>query len=133
MLIHWKFDPILVSIGPLAIRWYGLLFIGAFFAGQAVMTRLFKAEGVPQENAERLLLYSLLGTIAGARLVHCVFYDPQYYLSNPLAILRVWEGGLASHGGAAGMLLSLWFGSRTMRPKLSFLWLVDRVSIPAAL
>lgn len=133
VLLHWKFDPILFAIGPLAIRWYGLLFVGAFFAGQAVLARLFKAEGVPQENADCLLLYSLLGTIAGARLVHCLFYDPQYYLANPLAILRIWEGGLASHGGAVGMLLGLWFGSRATRPQLSFLWLIDRVTIPAAL
>ncbi len=133
MIIHWQFDPILVSIGPLVIRWYGLLFVGAFLAGQAVLARLFKAEGVPQENAERLLLYALLGTIAGARLVHCFFYDPQYYLSNPLAILRIWEGGLASHGGAVGMLLSLWLGKRIIDPKISFLWLIDRASIPAAL
>lgn len=133
MIIHWNFDPILISVGPLAIRWYGLLFVGAFIAGQAVLTRIFRAEGVPKENAERLLLYALLGTIAGARLAHCLFYDPQYYLSNPLAILRIWEGGLASHGGAAGMLLSLWLGTRILKPKMPFLWLVDRVSVPAAL
>ncbi len=91
LLLHWKFDPILVSIGQLAIHWYGLLFLAAFLVGKAVLIRLFKAEGVPRETAERLLLYSLMGTLAGARLVHCLFYDPQYYLANPLAILRVWE------------------------------------------
>jgi prolipoprotein diacylglyceryl transferase len=133
VLFHWKFDPTLFAIGPLVIRWYGLLFVGAFLAGQAVLTRLFKVEGVPPENAERLLVWSLVGTIAGARLAHCLFYDPQFYLANPLAILRIWEGGLASHGGAVGMLLGLWLGNRTTRPQLAFLWLIDRVSIPAAL
>ena len=133
MIINWSFDPILVSIGPLEIRWYGLLFVGAFLAGQVVLARLFKSEGVPPGNAEHLLLYALLGAIVGARLVHCLFYDPQYYLSDPFAIIRIWEGGLASHGGAAGVLLGLWLGSRTLRPKVSFLWLVDRASIPAAL
>jgi phosphatidylglycerol:prolipoprotein diacylglycerol transferase len=133
MIIYWKFDSILLSIGPLEVRWYGMLFIGAFITGKTILSRLFKAEGVPQEHAERLLLYALLGTIAGARLAHCIFYDPQYYISNPLAILRIWEGGLASHGGAVGMLFGLWFGTRTTHPKLSFLWLVDRASIPAAL
>ncbi|WP_203141617.1 prolipoprotein diacylglyceryl transferase [Marinobacter mangrovi] len=133
MIIHWNFDPVLIAVGPLVIRWYGLLFVGAFLAGQALLTRMFKAEGIPQENAERLLLYALLGTIVGARLAHCLFYDPQYYLSHPLAILRLWEGGLASHGGAAGMLLSLWLGTRVLRPRMPFLWLVDRVSVPAAL
>lgn len=133
MLLHWKFDPILVAIGPLPIRWYGVLFVAAFFLGQAVLGRIFKAEGVAHENAEQLLLYSLAGTIVGARLAHCLFYDPQYYLSHPLAILRIWEGGLASHGGAVGMLVGLWLGSRTIQPPLPFLWLVDRVTIPAAL
>ncbi len=133
MLIHWKFDPILVAIGPVSIRWYGLLFVAAFFVGQAILARVFKAEDVPPENAGRLLLYSLLGTIVGARLAHCLFYDPQYYLSHPLEILHIWEGGLASHGGAVGMLVGLWLGSRATRPHLPFLWLVDRVTIPAAL
>ncbi|MDQ2076267.1 prolipoprotein diacylglyceryl transferase, partial [Marinimicrobium sp. ABcell2] len=104
-----------------------------FLAGQVVLARLFKFEGVPPGNAERLSLYALVGAIAGARLVHCLFYDPHYYLSDPLAILRIWEGGLASHGGAGGILLGLWLGARTLRPKVSFLWLIDRASIPAAL
>ncbi|NOT86897.1 MAG: prolipoprotein diacylglyceryl transferase [Lysobacter sp.] len=133
MLIHWTFDPILFSAGPLAIRWYGLLFVGAFLVGQWMLGRIFAAEGVPRENAERLMIHALLGAVIGARLVHCLFYEPGYYLSHPLAILRIWEGGLASHGGALGMLLALWFAARTTRPGLPFLWLIDRVSMPAAL
>jgi phosphatidylglycerol---prolipoprotein diacylglyceryl transferase len=133
MLIHWAFDPILFSAGPLTVRWYGLLFVGAFLIGQWMLGRIFAVEGVPRENAERLMMYLLLGAVIGARLVHCLFYEPEYYLSHPLAILRIWEGGLASHGGTLGMLLALWLGARTARPKLPFLWLVDRVSIPAAL
>lgn len=133
MILRWNFDPILFALGPLTIRWYGLLFVGAFVTGQAVLARIFKHEGVPPEHAQRLLMFALLGTIIGARLVHCLFYDPQYYWANPGAILRIWEGGLASHGGALGMLLGLWLGSRTARPRLPFLWSVDRVAIPAAL
>jgi phosphatidylglycerol:prolipoprotein diacylglycerol transferase len=133
MLFHWKIDPILVSIGPLALRWYGLLFVGAFFAGQAIMTRIFRREGVPEGPVQSLFLYALFGAVIGARLAHCLFYDPHYYLSNPLAILRLWEGGLASHGGAVGMLGGLWLGIRLLRVPLSFLWLLDRVAIPAAL
>ena len=133
MLIHWTFDPILFSGGPLTVRWYGLLFVGAFLVGQWMLGRIFAVEGVPRENAERLMMYLLLGAVIGARLVHCLFYEPEYYLSHPLAILRIWEGGLASHGGTLGMLLALWLAARTARPKLPFLWLVDRVSIPAAL
>jgi phosphatidylglycerol---prolipoprotein diacylglyceryl transferase len=133
MLIHWAFDPVLFSAGPLTIRWYGLLFVGAFLVGQWMLGRIFAAEGVPRENAERLMIHALLGAIIGARLVHCLFYEPGYYLSHPLAILRIWEGGLASHGGALGMLLALWLAARTARPRLPFLWLIDRVSMPAAL
>lgn len=133
MLIHWAFDPILFSAGPLTIRWYGLLFVGAFLIGQWMLGRIFAAEGVPRENAERLMIHALLGAVIGARLVHCLFYEPGYYLSHPLAILRIWEGGLASHGGALGMLLALWFAARTAQPRLPFLWLIDRVSMPAAL
>jgi phosphatidylglycerol---prolipoprotein diacylglyceryl transferase len=133
MLIHWTFDPVLFSVGPLTVRWYGLLFVGAFLVGQWMLGRIFAAEGVPRENAERLMIHALLGAVIGARLVHCLFYEPQYYLSHPLAILRIWEGGLASHGGTLGMLLALWFAARTAQPRLPFLWLIDRVSMPAAL
>ncbi|OIO54267.1 MAG: prolipoprotein diacylglyceryl transferase [Alphaproteobacteria bacterium CG_4_10_14_0_2_um_filter_63_37] len=132
MLLHWKFDPILISFGPVAIHWYGLLFVGAFLLGQTMLMRFFKAEGVPPEYVERLLLYALVGTIVGARLVHCLFYDPDYYLSHPLAILRIWEGGLASHGGTVGLILGLWWGSRPMRGEVPFLWLLDRVAVATA-
>ncbi len=133
MLIHWSFDPVFFSVGPLTVHWYGLLFVGAFFVGQWLLGRIFAAEGVPREQAERLMIYTLLGAVIGARLVHCLFYEPEYYLSHPLAILRVWEGGLASHGGTLGMLVALWFAARSAQPQLPFLWLIDRVSIPAAL
>ncbi|MEQ1514351.1 MAG: prolipoprotein diacylglyceryl transferase [Lysobacteraceae bacterium] len=133
MLIHWSFDPVLFSVGPLTVRWYGLLFVGAFLIGQWLLGRIFVAEGVPRESAERLMIHTLLGAVIGARLVHCLFYEPQYYLFHPLAILRIWEGGLASHGGTLGMLLALWFAARSTQPRLPFLWLIDRVSMPAAL
>ncbi len=133
MIIHWDFDPILFSLGFLQARWYGILFVGGFFVGQWILGRMFVAEGVPRERAERLLLILLLGAIIGARLVHCLFYDPQYYLAHPLDILKVWEGGLASHGGAIGMLIALWIAQRRMDPPLPFLWLVDRIAVTTAL
>ena len=132
MIVHWHFDPVLLSLGPLAIRWYGLLFVGAFWVGQWMLGRLFAAEGVEKAQAERLLIFALIGTIAGARLAHCLFYDPQFYLAHPLAMLRIWEGGLASHGGAIGLLGGLWIGARRAEPRLPFLWLVDRVTLPSA-
>jgi phosphatidylglycerol---prolipoprotein diacylglyceryl transferase len=133
MIIHWNFAPVLFSLGPIQARWYGILFVGGFFVGQWILARMFASEGVPKERAERLLLILLLGAIIGARLVHCLFYDPQYYLAHPLDILKVWEGGLASHGGAIGMVIALWIGQRKMTPRLPFLWLADRIAVTAAL
>jgi len=133
MIIHWNFDPILFSLGPIHARWYGMLFVGGFFVGQWILGRMFASEGVPRERAERLLLVLLLGAIIGARLVHCLFYDPHYYLAHPIEILKVWEGGLASHGGAIGMLVALWLAQRKMDPRLPYLWLVDRIAVTTAL
>jgi phosphatidylglycerol---prolipoprotein diacylglyceryl transferase len=133
MILHWSFDPIAFSLGPLTVRWYGLLFVGGFFAGQLLLARMFKAEGVAPGQAERLLMYALLGSVAGARLVHCLFYEPAYYLSDPLAILRIWEGGLASHGGLIGLVIGLWLGGRGAQPAMPLPWLLDRVTIPGML
>ena len=129
MVIHWSFDPILASFGPFSIHWYGVLFVGAFLAAQRILRGIFKAESVDPECADRLFFYAHGGAIVGARLAHCLFYDPDYYLANPWAILRVWEGGLASHGGMGGVLIGLWLGSRSMKPEISFLWLIDRASL----
>lgn len=131
MIIHWDFNPVLFSLGSLQARWYGLLFVGGFIVGQWMLGRMFAAEGVPKAKAENLLLVLLISAIVGARLVHCLFYDPHYYLAHPLDILKVWEGGLASHGGALGMILALWIAHRRM--ELPFLWLLDRVAVTTAL
>ncbi|MFJ3111147.1 prolipoprotein diacylglyceryl transferase [Pseudomonas putida] len=133
MLIHWSFDPVLVTLGPFSIRWYGVLFVGAFLGAQRILRGIFNAEGINPDYAERLFYCALVGAIVGARLVHCLFYDPDYYLANPWAILRVWEGGLASHGGMIGVLIGLWLGSRSVKSDMPFLWLIDRASLPAAL
>lgn len=132
-LWHWSFDPVLVSLGPVSVRWYGLLFVGAFLLGQWMLVRSLAPHSISASIVERWMLFALLGTVVGARLVHCLFYDPGYYLSHPLAVLRIWEGGLASHGGVVGMLAGLWIGVRRSQVRLSFVWLLDRVSIPAAL
>lgn len=133
MILYWNFDPVLIAVGPLSIRWYGLLFASAFLVGQVLMKRMFRKEGLDRVKVEQLLVYAVFGTVIGARLVHCALYDPLYYLADPLAILRIWEGGLASHGGAVGMLLGLWLGNRNVATGRTLVWLVDRVSIVAAL
>jgi len=80
---------------------------------------------------DQLLIYIAVGTVIGARLGHCLFYEPDYFLQNPLEILKIWKGGLASHGAAIGILLSLWLYVR--KYKLSFLWMIDRIVIVVAL
>ena len=129
--IHWHVNPEIFRIGNFAIRWYGLLFASAFFFGWIVMAKIFKWEGVPEPLLDKLTLYMALGTIIGARLGHTFFYEPGFYLSHPLEILKIWHGGLASHGAAIGILIALWlFARKTGKP---FLWIVDRIVIVVAL
>ncbi len=129
--ITWNIDPEIFSIGQLSIRWYGLLFASAFLSAYIVFSRFLITERLTSELLDELLIYSAVGTVIGARLGHCIFYEPDYFLSNPLEILKIWKGGLASHGAAIGILLSLWFYIR--KHKLSFLWLIDRIVIVVAL
>lgn len=131
-MLHWSVDPELIRIGPVVIRWYGLLFASGFVIGLMIMTRIFRLEKRPESDLDALLVYAALGTIIGARLAHCFFYDPEYYLANPIDIVKIWRGGLASHGGAAGLCLGVFLYSRK-RPDQTFLWLMDRVAIPAML
>ena len=114
------------------IVWYGLLFALGFIIGQQIMFYIFKAEGKPKQDVETLTLYMVIATVVGARLGHCLFYDPMFYLQNPLEIFKVWEGGLASHGAAIGILTGIYVYSRKKSGQ-SYLWVVDRVVIIVAL
>ncbi|MFC1748614.1 prolipoprotein diacylglyceryl transferase [Pseudomonadota bacterium] len=120
-----------LDIFGLEIRWYGLLFAAAFLLGYQIMQWFCVRENRVNHDLDRLLFYLMGGTIIGARLGHCIFYDPGYYLSNPVKILAVWEGGLASHGGGVGVLIGLLLYARKVDE--SYLWLLDRVVIPATL
>lgn len=130
--IHWDVSPELVRIGPVAIRWYGVLFALLFWIGYSIVAWQFRLEGKDEQSLGSLLTHLVVGTIVGARLGHCVFYEPAYYLNNPVAIAKIWEGGLASHGGAAGVLIALYLYARK-HPDQSYLWLLDRLAVPAAL
>jgi len=130
--INWDASPEIFRAGPLAIRWYGLLFALAFVLGYLIMSRIYLGERRTQKDMEALTLSMIIGTIVGARLGHCFFYEPVYYLSNPIAILKVWEGGLASHGAAIGILIALWYYTKK-RPKITMLWVLDRIVIVVAL
>jgi len=127
----WNVNPTLLELGPLQLRWYGLLFVGSFFLGLMIMTWIYKRENKNPEELDNLLIYILIGTVIGARLMHCFAYEPEYYLAHPLEILKVWKGGLASHGGLIGVITALYFF--TKRYNTSFLWLMSRLTIPAAL
>nr|BAL57831.1 beta-galactosamide-alpha-2,3-sialyltransferase [uncultured Bacteroidetes bacterium] len=130
--IRWNASPEILSVGPLTLRWYGLLFATGFFVGFYIMQWIYRTEKRPEKDLDTLLWYLLIGTVVGARLGHCLFYEPAYYLSHPWDILKVWEGGLASHGGTAGVVLALYLYSQK-RPDQPFLWVADRLTVPTAL
>lgn len=129
--ITWDFDPEIFSIGSHGVRWYGLMIGLALFAGYLIFKRFLRGDKLTPEMLDSLLYHVAIFAIVGARLGHCLFYEPEYYLNNPLEILKVWKGGLASHGWAIGLLLALWVYYRKTR--IPFLWLMDRVVIVVAL
>ncbi|MFH1982099.1 MAG: prolipoprotein diacylglyceryl transferase [Pseudomonadota bacterium] len=131
-MLHWNVNPIFFSVGPVSVRWYGLLFAAGFLIGLVMIRWMFQREGRPLEDTDRLFNYMALGTIVGARLGHCLFYEPAYYLSHPIAILKIWEGGLASHGAFIGIIIAVWFYSRRRREQ-PLLWVLDRACVPTIL
>ena len=130
--ITWDVSREIANIGPLSLRWYGLLFALAFVFGFIILTRVYKLEKKPQTDLEQLSIYVILGTVIGARLGHCLFYDPAYYLSNPFEMLKVWEGGLASHGAAIGILTALYLFAKKKKDQ-GMIWTLDRLVIVVAL
>lgn len=136
--IIWDVDPNIFSIpqdvpviGGFSVRWYGLLFAMSFAVGYVIMQRIFKNENISNKVLDELTTYMIIFTIVGARLGHCLFYEPEYYLSHPIEILEVWKGGLASHGAAIGIITGLYFFSR--KNKKPFIWILDRIVIVVAL
>ena len=135
LAVYWDVDPVIVSLGKIQIRYYSLFFIIAFTIGYYLFKYFFKREQVPLKILDPLLYTLIIGTLVGARLGHCLFYQPDYYLANPIEILYVWEGGLASHGGAIALLLAMWWFAHHYGKKnhFSFLWIMDRLGITVAL
>src|SRR5574344_862372 len=105
--ITWNVNPELFHLGPISVRWYGLMFVIGFWIGYKIMYHMFRHEGAPESWLEKLFIYVVLATIIGARLGHVIFYQPEYYFAHPLDILKIWEGGLASHGGAIGIIIAI--------------------------
>ena len=131
LFITWNPDPEIFNIGGFGVRWYGLLFALGFVFGYIIIKKIFVRENIPLKELDSLTMYMIVGTVVGARLGHCFFYEPQYYLNNPLDILNLRQGGLASHGAAIGIITSLVFFA--LKHKRNFLWIIDRIVIVVAL
>lgn len=130
--LDWSINPILWDLGFFQIHWYGLFFAAAFITGYAITRFIFIRENISLQYLDPILIYMMVGAVVGARLAHVLFYEPVYYFTHPLEIPAVWNGGLASHGGVIGIALALYIFCRRHRA-ISYLWLLDRISIPAVL
>ena len=118
MLVHPDFDPVAFSIGPLAVRWYGLMYLAGFALGWWLgLRRIDRAPAahpaaVTRAQFDDLLFFTVLGVILGGRLGYVLFYKPAHYLSHPLEIFAVWQGGMSFHGGFLGVLVAMWLLAR---------------------
>ena len=130
--ITWDASPVIFSIGPLALRWYGLAFAIGFIIGYNIVAKMFKHEGAPEKWLGILLTYVVVATIIGSRLGHVFFYQWDYYSQHPGEIFKIWEGGLASHGGVVGNFIAVWLFSIFVTKK-SVSWTVDRLVVPVAM
>jgi phosphatidylglycerol---prolipoprotein diacylglyceryl transferase len=137
--IIWNGSPEIFSIGPITLRWYGLLFALGFLISQQILYYMFRKEGKPERDVETLTIYMLVATIVGARLGHIFFYEPEIIWTDPLSIFMPFQFtpefkftglmGLASHGAAVGILFGLWLYSRKKKPGQNYLQTLDRIVI----
>jgi prolipoprotein diacylglyceryl transferase len=137
--IEWNVRPQIIDLGFIEIRWYSFLFLMGFVMAYYILSKVFKKEGLPIELLDKFTVYVVLSTIIGARLGHCIFYEPEVYLRHPLKMILPFEGtigknfrftgyqGLASHGGAIGLLIGLYLYARKV--KQPYLWVLDRIAI----
>lgn len=138
-IFYWDVDPVIFWItDSFPLKYYGLFFVTGLMLAYYIVKRIYKKENIPVENLDKLLIYIVIGTVLGARLGHVLFYDPSYYFSHPLEIFLpiaevngsykfVGFQGLASHGGAIGVLISIIWYSKKYKTKL--FWILDRVAI----
>ncbi len=142
--IYWDVSPEIFSLGKFELRYYGVLFAGGFFVGYYIMKYIFKKENIPMKELDILTTYAVIATLVGSRLGHCLFYGPLFdsldpngeilirgYLSHPLDMLKVWQGGLASHGGTIGLIIALYFFNKKSTKK-SYIWILDRFAVSTA-
>lgn len=141
--IRWNLDPEIVNIFGFSLRYYGIFFVGGLILCIYMLGWIFKRENIPPENLQKLSIYGMIGIMVGARLGHCLFYEPSYYLANPLemflpiafppegGIKFIGYQGLASHGGALGLVIALYFYSR--KTKSSMIDTIDLIAIVTSL
>ncbi|MBN4072582.1 prolipoprotein diacylglyceryl transferase [Crocinitomix catalasitica] len=129
--IVWNFNPAVTPWADMP-RWYGIMWAVGFYIGFILLSRMYRSENVSEKWVDKTFLYVLIGGILGARLGHCLFYEPADYLANPIEILYIWEGGLASHGGTVGIIIAVYFLSKRVTKK-PILWTLDRIAVPTVL
>ena len=134
LTVNWDVDPVLFNIGSFQLRYYGIFFIAGFYLGYYMFRNFFRREGKPLQLLDSLLWALFLCTIVGARLGHVLFYQPDYYLAHPGEILKVWHGGLASHGGTIAIMIGMWWFVKKYGRKHNFgyIWLLDRLAVATA-
>lgn len=131
--ITWDVNPSLIE-SPVAVRYYGVLWAVSFFIGLFLMRKMMKNDNAPEDYSDKIFIYVLVGAVLGARLGHVIFYDPGYYFSSAhwTEIPMIWKGGLASHGGAIGVLIANWLYAKRVSKK-PFLWSADKIVVTVAL
>lgn len=132
LYIVWDFNPTLLNIGGFEIRWYGLMWALAIMVGTWLFGFFARRENLPQTLVDSAFVYIVLGTIIGARVGHCLFYEPEYYLPAPWKIITEFrDGGLASHGATMAMMVAIFLCARKNR--VHWLWIMDRIGVIACI
>lgn len=129
VLLFPQFDPVLVQVGPFAIRWYALAYITGLVLGWRLLRRLVQESPVVATplQADDFLTWATLGVVLGGRIGYVLFYQPAYYFNHPLDAFAVWHGGMSFHGGALGVILATWIYTR--REKIPLLGFGDRIAV----
>ena len=132
LYIVWDADPVMFSIGGFELRYYGLMWALTFLIGERFFTNFVRREGFGQQVVETSFMWIVLGAVLGARIGHCLFYEFDYYITKPWAILTEFRnGGMASHGSVLGMLFGMWMTCRKHR--MPYVWFLDRIMIPVTI